>query len=48
MADVLRRAGLAENKDFIYREFQGAAHNETAWAGRFDQILIFLFGRNGG
>jgi len=47
MAVVLRRAGLAENKDFVYREFRGAAHNETAWAARFDQVLIFLFGRDG-
>jgi len=48
MARVLQNAGLKENKDFAYHEFEGAAHNEAAWAARFDQVLIFLFGRNGG
>ena len=48
MARVLKSAGLTENKDFSFHEYEGAAHNETAWAARFDQVLIFLFGRNGG
>jgi len=43
MADVLRKTGLVENKEFAFKEFNGAAHNEAAWAARFDQVLMFLF-----
>jgi predicted alpha/beta superfamily hydrolase len=45
-ANALRVAGLTTDKDYAWRAYDGAAHNETAWADRFDDVLIFLFGRH--
>jgi predicted alpha/beta superfamily hydrolase len=38
---VLR--GWEDDVDLKYLRVQGAAHNEEAWAQRFDQVLCFLF-----
>lgn len=43
LAAVLDRAGGGE-KTFKYLEVPDAKHNEAAWAARFDQVLMFLFG----
>ena len=40
---ILRRAGLAERR-LRLRVEPGAAHTESAWAGRFAEALTFLFG----
>jgi hypothetical protein len=45
LAGIFARAGLSENVAYMYREFEGAKHNEQAWAERFDQVLLFLFGK---
>ena len=42
---IMNRAGLVDGKDCSYKEYEGAAHNERAWAGRFDEVLVFLFGK---
>jgi hypothetical protein len=42
--ESLKRAGLEPEKDFAWRTIEGATHNETAWADRFDEILIYLYG----
>lgn len=43
-ADVLEKAGLTYRRDYQYLVVEGAAHNEAAWADRFDDALIFLYG----
>jgi predicted alpha/beta superfamily hydrolase len=45
LASVLREAGISEGRDFQLSIVEGASHNETAWASRFDQVLVFLFGK---
>jgi predicted alpha/beta superfamily hydrolase len=45
MRSTMSRAGLKEGTDFKYFEAEGAGHNEQAWAERFDQVLLFLFGK---
>jgi predicted alpha/beta superfamily hydrolase len=45
MAEVFQAHGLKPKSEFDYREFTGAPHNESAWSSRFDQVLIYLFGR---
>ncbi len=42
--ESLKRAGLEPEKDFAWRKIDGATHNETAWADRFDEVLIYLYG----
>jgi predicted alpha/beta superfamily hydrolase len=44
LAAALRKRGRVEGRDFIWRKVDGAAHNEAAWAERFGEILVFLFG----
>jgi predicted alpha/beta superfamily hydrolase len=39
--------GWQEGEDLQYHEFQGAGHNEYAWAGRFGCVLEYLFPRRG-
>ncbi|HSV13186.1 MAG TPA: alpha/beta hydrolase-fold protein [Tepidisphaeraceae bacterium] len=36
--------GTIGEKNLKYLEVPGAKHNEAAWAARFDQVLVFLFG----
>jgi predicted alpha/beta superfamily hydrolase len=43
LAEVLKNAGLKPDRDFKYLEVKNGEHNEASWAGRFDQILTFLF-----
>jgi len=45
LAGIMSRAGLSENVVYRYREIDKAKHNEQFWAERFDQVLIFLFGK---
>lgn len=44
LADALRAAGFQPDRDFALRIYEGAKHNEQAWAERFDEILLFLYG----
>jgi predicted alpha/beta superfamily hydrolase len=43
LSDILRNAGAEKDKDFKAEIIPGATHIETAWAKRFDQVLMFLF-----
>src|SRR5581483_4410752 len=47
LAELLAAAGLHRGRDFKYLEVPGGEHNERAGAGRFDQVLTFLFKRRG-
>ncbi len=40
---LLLQGGWREDNDLKLLIVPGAAHNEDAWAGRFDQVLAFLF-----
>jgi predicted alpha/beta superfamily hydrolase len=40
---ALEAKGWREGVDLSYCEEQGAAHNESAWGGRFGQVLQYLF-----
>jgi predicted alpha/beta superfamily hydrolase len=44
LARTLEGGGLKSGADFRYLEVEGGEHNEAAWAVRFDQVLMFLFG----
>ena len=43
LRDALIAKGWVLNKNLIYYEAQGAAHNEQAWGQRVDPMLRFLF-----
>ena len=43
--ESLKRAGMKPERDFAWRKIEGGTHNETAWADRFDEILIYLYGQ---
>ena len=45
MARVLRRSSSRPRLDVMYVEGRGAAHNETAWADRFERAVRFLLPR---
>ena len=45
LRDALKERGWREGHDLAYHEFEAAQHNEASWAARFDQVLLFLFGR---
>ncbi len=38
-------AGLNPGRDYLYWEVAGGEHNEAAWGGRFDKMLLYFFGR---
>jgi predicted alpha/beta superfamily hydrolase len=40
----LESAGLRHGEHFRYEEVHGGEHNESAWAARFDRVLVYLFG----
>ena len=40
----LESAGLRPGEHFRYEEVKGGEHNESAWAARFDRVLLYLFG----
>jgi predicted alpha/beta superfamily hydrolase len=44
LVEFWKRCGLVEERDFRFREIEGGHHTEAAWAARFDQVLMFLFG----
>jgi glycosidase len=41
----LLEQGLAEDRDFVLRRYDGADHNEASWRARLEDPLTFLFGR---
>jgi len=41
--DVLLRKGWQPERDLHYQRFEGAEHNEAAWASRVGPFLQFLF-----
>ncbi len=43
LAKQLEEIGWTEGQDLMYRRFPDAAHNESAWANRFAQVLQFLY-----
>lgn len=45
LAAAFRELGLEDIRDFHYAEIADGHHNEAAWGARFDQVLIYLFGR---
>jgi predicted alpha/beta superfamily hydrolase len=45
LVQVFDRNRLLPGRDYYYFEDYGAEHNEAAWAGRFDKILLYLFGK---
>ena len=42
--ELLKKAGLTDEKGFRYLEVEGGHHSESAWAARFDQVMKFLYG----
>ena len=44
LRDTLIEKGWREGIDLRYREFEGAGHDEEAWAARFHQVLEYLYG----
>jgi predicted alpha/beta superfamily hydrolase len=46
MAGMFQEAGAVEGKDFKVEIVRGAHHEESAWAARFDRVLMFLFPRS--
>jgi predicted alpha/beta superfamily hydrolase len=45
LAGMFEKFGRQRGADFQYLEVPDGQHNEAAWAARFDQILVFLFGK---
>ena len=45
LRDALVAEGWVLGQDLTYAEYPGAAHNESAWAARCDDILEGLYGR---
>jgi enterochelin esterase-like enzyme len=48
LARLFGAAGLKKDTDYKYSEIPGGEHNETAWQGRIDQVLVFLYAPRGG
>ena len=48
LRDALLARGWREGFDLRYVEAEGAVHNETAWARRMPDVLVFLFPPAGG
>lgn len=42
-ASALESTGLVRSDDFEARAYEGAIHDESAWAARFEDVLRFLF-----
>ena len=42
--DSFLRGGHVLGQDFMHRVYPEAQHREAAWADRFDDVLLFLFG----
>ncbi|HMP15647.1 MAG TPA: alpha/beta hydrolase-fold protein [Gemmatales bacterium] len=45
LVELFDREGLLPGKDYYYWEVAGGEHNETHWAARYDQVLLFFFGK---
>lgn len=45
LRDAMIAKGWREGTDLQYYEDSGAVHNESAWAGRLDLVLLWFFGR---
>jgi pimeloyl-ACP methyl ester carboxylesterase len=45
MVNALNKKGFVTFKDVMYYEATLGKHNEEAWAKRFDQILLYMFGK---
>jgi predicted alpha/beta superfamily hydrolase len=43
LRDALEAKGWEEGANLLYREYEGAGHNEAAWAARFPDVLRALF-----
>jgi predicted alpha/beta superfamily hydrolase len=48
LVKLFESAGLKKDIDFKYTEIPGGEHNEPAWQGRVDQVLMFLYAPRGG
>lgn len=44
IAAIFTRAGMKSGANYQLKIAQGAGHNEAAWASRFGEVLVFLFG----
>lgn len=45
MVSVLNKKGYTTHKDVMFYEVTGGMHNEDYWAERFDQVLLYMFGK---
>lgn len=46
LARRLEQVGLMPGWDYYYQEIVGGNHHENDWRDRFDQVLMFLFGKS--
>jgi hypothetical protein len=44
LAAALQSAGLAPDKDFVYKEIPGGKHDEPSWQGEIGSVLQWVFG----
>lgn len=44
LVELFDGAGLLPGRDYLYWEVAGGEHNEAAWSGRFDKVLLYFFG----
>ncbi len=45
LAATLQSAGLVKGQDYIEHIAEGEEQNEAAWSKRFDQVLMFFYGK---
>lgn len=45
MVSLLSHMGFMEQKDLAYYEAVAGIHHESAWASRFDKVLLYMFGK---
>ena len=43
LRDHLVAKGWVEGQDLVYKAYEGAGHNEGAWAARLDEVLRYLY-----
>ena len=44
LIDVFDKANLVPGRHYLYQEVAGGDHHESAWAARFDKVLLYFFG----
>ena len=44
LGQALNDAGLSAERDYHLEIIEGGKHQEADWAGRFDRVLVYLFG----